>query len=203
MTAFLSRLLGCLPLLWFAFGLGVLSSTTRGYDEPTHARLTYDGAFVSAFGYDPASIPSANEWENRTVGMGGAFVDLAEFLAAERTAVQLEFPFARGASIQTPGVTTAGETFVRVGATPERLNFSFNGAGGALPRTYAMPEATFNAIGRDPAALQSLLDLPGSAPVYYRYLQPPPGTLIQRGIVPGGEFGGVGGVPEVRFPRGF
>lgn len=117
---------------------------------------------------------------------------------------QLEFPFARGARIQTPGVTTAGETFVRVAATPERLNFSFNGAGGALPRTYAMPEATFNAIGRDPAVLKSLLDLPDySAPVYYRYLQPPPGTLIQRGIVPGGEFGGVGGVQEVLFPKGF
>jgi RHS repeat-associated protein len=134
---------------------------------------------------------------------GGSVPARAEMIAAERTAVQLEFPFARGASIQTPGVTTAGETFVRVGAAPKYLNYSFDGAGGALPKTYAMPEATFNAIGRNPAALQSLLDLPGSAPVYYRYLQPPPGTLIQRGIVPGGEFGGVGGTPEVLFPKGF
>jgi len=117
--------------------------------------------------------------------------------------IQLEFPFARGASVQTPGITTAGETFVRVGASFKELNFSFNGPGGTLPRTYAMPVTTFDAIGRDPAVLQSLLDMPGSAPLYYRYLQPPPGTLIQRGIVPGGEFGGVGGVPEVRFPNGF
>lgn len=37
----------------------------------------------------------------------------------------------------------------------------------------------------------------------WRLLQPPPGTPIQRGIVPGGQFGGVGGVPEVIFPKGF
>jgi hypothetical protein len=29
------------------------------------------------------------------------------------------------------------------------------------------------------------------------------GTPIQRGLVPGGEFGGRGGVPEVYFPEGF
>jgi hypothetical protein len=51
--------------------------------------------------------------------------------------------------------------------------------------------------------LKNLGDLPGAAPQYYRILQPPAGTPIQRGIVPGGEFGGVGGAEEVIFPKGF
>jgi RHS repeat-associated protein len=123
--------------------------------------------------------------------------------AAERTAVQLEFPFARGASVQTPGVTTAGETFVRVGAGPQNLKFGSTSLSGAQPGTYAFPEATFNSIGQNPAALKNFGDLPGAAPQYFRVLQPPAGTPIQRGIVPGGQFGGAGGVPEVIFPKGF
>jgi hypothetical protein len=107
---------------------------------------------------------------------------------------QTEFAFARGASIQTPGVTHAGEVFVRVGATEASTAVR---AGG-----YAMPEATFNALGRNPAVLKDALDLPGSAPQFFRYIRPPAGTSIQRGTVPGGEFGGVGGHPEVIFPRG-
>jgi hypothetical protein len=108
--------------------------------------------------------------------------------------VQTEFAFARGASIQTHGVTQAGETFVRVGASEAST--------GVRAGSYAMPEATFNALGRDPAVLKNALDLPGSAPQYFRYIRPPAGTPIQRGIVPGGEFGGVGGHPEVIFPKG-
>jgi len=123
--------------------------------------------------------------------------------AANRTAVQLEFPFARGASVQTPGLTTAGETFIRVGAGPQNLKFGSASLGGAQPGTYAFPEATFNAIGKNPAALKNLGDLPGAAPQYFRVLQPPAGTAVQRGIVPGGQFGGAGGVPEVIFPNGF
>lgn len=122
---------------------------------------------------------------------------------AAKTATQLEFPFARGASIQTPGVTTAGETFVRVGAGPQNLKFGSSSLSGAQPGTYAFPEATFNAIGQNPAALKNFGDLPGAAPQYFRILQPPDGTPIQRGIVPGGQFGGAGGAGEVIFPKGF
>ena len=119
------------------------------------------------------------------------------------TYTQLEFPFARGASVQTPGVTAAGERFVRVGAGPQNLKFTFETPGGVLPGTYAFPEATFKSIGNNPTALKNLGDLPGTAPQYYRILEPPVGTAIQRGIVPGGQYGGVGGVEEVIFPRGF
>ena len=137
-----------------------------------------------------------------TVGFG----DCSHSLLAPKTTptyTQLEFPFARGASVQTPGVTTAGERFVRVGANPRNLKFSFDSPGGVAPGTYAFPESTFNSIGRNPAALKNFGDLPGSAPQYFRIIEPPPGTAIQRGIVPGGEFGGVGRVPEVIFPKGF
>jgi len=120
-----------------------------------------------------------------------------------QTATQLEFPFARGASVQTPGVTAAGETFVRVGAGPQNLKFGSTTLSGAQPGTYAFPEATFNTIGQDAAALKNLGDLPGAPPQYYRILRPPAGTPIQRGIVPGGQFGGVGGAQEVIFPKGF
>jgi hypothetical protein len=74
---------------------------------------------------------------------------------------------------------------------------------GVQPGTYAFPEAAFNAIGQDPAALKNFGDLPGKPPQYYRIIKPSPGTPIQRGIVPGGQFGGVGGVQEVIFPKGF
>jgi hypothetical protein len=82
-TAFLSRLLGCLPLLWFVFALNVFPSSTWGYDAPTQAKVTYDGESVAAFGYDSASVPSANERENGIVGVGSVFADFAAFLAAE------------------------------------------------------------------------------------------------------------------------
>lgn len=108
--------------------------------------------------------------------------------------VQTEFAFARGASIQTPGVTQAGEVFVRVGATEAST--------AVRAGSYAMPESTFNLLGRDPGVLKNALDLPGSAPQYFRYIRPPVGTPIQRGLVPGGEYGGVGGFPEVIFPKG-
>ena len=121
---------------------------------------------------------------------------------ATPTHTQLEFPLAGGAKFQPRGITAVGERFVRVAATPERLNFTFDKSSGALPGTFAIPEATFKTIGHDPTALKNLLDLPGAAPVYFRVLEPSAGTTIQRGIVPGGEFGGVGRVPEVLFPEG-
>ena len=101
------------------------------------------------------------------------------------------------------GSTQAGETFVRVGAKPENLNFTFETPGGTRPGTYAFPKSTFDAIGPDPTALKNFGDLPGEPPTVYRELEPPEGTPIQRGIVPGGQFGGEGGVPEVYFPEGF
>ncbi len=100
-------------------------------------------------------------------------------------------------------VTQAGEQFVRVGASPENLNATYDSLGGTLPRTYAFDKATFDWIGNDPAALKNLGDLPGAPPTVYRILEPPAGTAIQRGIVPGGVFGGAGGVPEVFFPEGW
>lgn len=92
---------------------------------------------------------------------------------------------------------------MRVAATSEALNFSFKSPGGALARTYAFPEDVFQKIGQDPAALQDFGDLPGAPPIYYRVFSPPRGTIIQLGIVPGGQYGGRGGVPEVYFPDEF
>ena len=92
---------------------------------------------------------------------------------------------------------------MRVGAAPQNLKFGSTSLSGAQPGTYAFPQATFDAIGPNPAALNNLGDLPGSAPQYFRTLSPPPGTPIQSGIVLGGQYGGVGGVEEVIFPSGF
>jgi len=109
----------------------------------------------------------------------------------------------RGAADAPIELTKQGERFVRVGARPENLKFTFGTRGGVQPGTFAFPEETFLKIGRDPAALKNFGDLPGAPPQFFRVLEPPPGTPIQRGIVPGGEFGGVGRVPEVKFPEGF
>lgn len=108
-----------------------------------------------------------------------------------------------GAKFAKTDVVKPGERFVRVAASPEALNFSFKSPGGALARTYAFPEDVFQKIGQDPATLQDFGDIPGPPPVYYRVFSPPPGTPIQRGIVPGLQYGGRGGVPEVYFPNEF
>jgi RHS repeat-associated protein len=142
-------------------------------------------------------IPGGDLLKLRKLGNVGAAANEG------RRLVQTEFAFARGASVQTPGVTTAGETFVRAGAAPQNLKFGSTSLSGAQPGTYAFPEATFNSIGQSSTALKNFGDLPGAAPQYFRTLSPPAGTQIQRGIVPGGEFGGAGGVPEVIFPKGF
>src|SRR4051812_35924923 len=104
---------------------------------------------------------------------------------------------AKGARDAAVEFTKPGERFVRVGYKPENLKLTFETPGGTQPGTYAFPEDTFLKIGNNPAKLKDLGDLPGSAPQYYRILEPPEGTPIQRGIVPGSEFGGRGGVPEV------
>ncbi len=141
----------------------------------------------------PALLRSLGEIGTALVGKGLSSIGNGAVRTTGQI-VQTEFAFARGASIQTPGVTQAGESFVRVGAT--------GASTGVRAGSYATPEATFNALGRDPAVLKNALDLPGRAPQYFRYIRPPAGTPIQRGTVPGGEFGGVGGHPEVIFPKG-
>jgi hypothetical protein len=83
------------------------------------------------------------------------------------------------------------------------LNFTYGTPGGVRPGTYAFTQSAFDAIGEDPLQLKNLGDLPGPPPQYFRTLQPPPGTAIQRGIVPGGEFGGEGGAEEVIFIEGY
>ena len=99
--------------------------------------------------------------------------------------------------------TKAGERFVRVEESFRDLKFTFETPGGVAPRTYAFPEKVFNQIGRDPLRLKDLGDLPGHQPQVFRIIEPPAGVPIQRGIVPGGQYGGRGGVPEVFFPEGF
>jgi len=118
------------------------------------------------------------------IGAGEPAVKLAE---VNKTG-QMEFRFARGASIQPPDITRTGEAFVRVGATEESTV--------ARSGNYVMPVATFNFFIRAPDLLKDAFDLPGSAPKYYRYIFPPAGTSIQRGIVPGKEFEGNGGYEE-------
>ena len=107
---------------------------------------------------------------------------------------QMEFAFARGAAVRTPEMTKAGEVFVRVAATEEGTF--------VRPGSYAIPESVFRELGQDLKLLKNALDLPGGEPLFYRYVYPSVGTPIKRGIVPGGEFGGVGGYPEVIFPNG-
>jgi hypothetical protein len=186
-------------LLWLVLvaSLGNVSASTPGAGENRVWQKSFET--LETRQAEPLQTLGGHQ-EN---GVAGYDYAVDSLLAAETTATQLEFPFARGASIQTPGVTTAGESFVRVGAGPQNLKFGSTSLSGAQPGTYAFPEGTFNAIGQDPALLKNLGDLPGAPPQYFRILQPPAGTPIQRGIVPGGQFGGVGGAQEVIFPKGF
>jgi hypothetical protein len=111
--------------------------------------------------------------------------------------------YAGAARLAPIEVTRPGERFVRLGAEPRNLRWTFEHPGGVAPGTHAVPEEVFNQIGQDPSRLKDLLDLPGRPPTVYSILEPPAGTPIQRGVVPGGEYGGQGGLPEVLFPEGF
>lgn len=177
---------------------GATTASSYASDVPLHsARARAIGAAPRLVvaprpGLDHERLRSAVAWEPSSV---------ASVVAAEDANVaDAVSTGARGAPVE---FTQPGETFVRVGASPENLNFTFNTPGGVRGGTYAFPESTFNEIGPDPAALKNFGDLPGEPPSVFRSLAPPPGTPIQRGIVPGGEFGGAGGVPEVFFPEGF
>lgn len=96
--------------------------------------------------------------------------------------------------------TGPGETFVRVAPTIPRLNIS--STGGFLAGSHAFPAATFWGIGWNPALLKDFGDLK-DLPRFFHQATAPECTPIRRGIVPGGELGGRGGVPEVLFPFGF
>jgi len=128
----------------------------------TEANSTYDRSAASTLTYDTTPIHGATTEAKSTEANRTLFGQNAEFKAAEETPqlVQMEFPFARGAAIQTPGVTAEGETFVRVGAAPYNLKFGSTSLSGAQPGTYAFPQATFDAIGQNPAALKNFGDLP-------------------------------------------
>ena len=193
----LAFMFGSSPILATSTAVGVCVAVDAYSQGSSIPDAVFEGSMGAAMGWLFAGGPLM-----RSTGFVGSS-HIRSAGAGQRTAVQLEFPFARGASVQTPGVTTAGETFVRVGAAPRNLKFGSTSLSGAQPGTYAFPQATFNTIGQNPASLKSFGDLPGAAPQDDRILQPPPGTPIQRGIVPGGQFGGVGGVPEVIFPKGF
>ncbi len=114
-----------------SFSPEIMEPTSFVYDGRTEGESAYDDWLPTAAStYDAVSVlPTAEErtglvrsaHANRTPP--AFLLRFVEFVAAETTAAQLEFPFARGASVQTPGVTTAGETFVRVGAGPQNLKF--------------------------------------------------------------------------------
>ena len=151
--------------LWLLILVGVVA-TLLGQ---THAREIFaPSPHVSGIFAEQTQASTGENYD------GIQYDALDSFLAANGTGqlVQTEFAFARGASIQTPGVTQAGEAFVRVGATEVST--------GVRTGSYAMPEATFNALGRDPAVLKNALDLPGSAPQYFRYIRPPAGSELHR-----------------------
>jgi len=109
----------------------------------------------------------------------------------------------RGAINAPVEFTKPGETFIRVSANPQGLNFSFRSPGGAQAGTYAFPEDQFLKFQNNPLTIKYFGDLPGAPPSIYGRITPPSGTPIQRGIVPGGQFGGSGGAQEVYFPDEF
>jgi RHS repeat-associated protein len=110
-------------------------------------------------------------------------------------------PFSGGAKDAALDWTGKGEVFARVSATIPGLKIS--PTGGFLAGAYAFPLQTYLNIGWNPALLKDLGDLPGPLPKFLHIAEAPECIPIRRGIVPGGEFGGTGGIPEVLFPFGF
>jgi RHS repeat-associated protein len=166
----------------------VLSAGAVGFD-----RVAFGGYADIA----PGSL-GGQSWWNGVVAM----LDVAAFSGLAKLGTVGRTGLAKGARFSPVEFTRQGEQFVRVASSPSELNFSFSAKTGVTPGTYAFPEAAFQKIGMNPSALKNFGDLP-KTPQFYRIIEPPPGTPIQRGVVPGREFGGIGNVNEVFFPEGF
>ena len=63
------------------------------YDEQNQARLTYDGDSQSVYNYDAATVPVADEKEDRIVVASGFFAKFSEFLAAKTPLARLQGTF--------------------------------------------------------------------------------------------------------------
>ncbi len=164
-------------------------------------RYTSDGTGIASFFIPVGGIVRGTSGASDILRGLSAAKDLRTALAAPEDAATVARVGARDAAAEA---TTQGQRFVRLGARPQNLKWTFEHPGGAGPGTYAVPEDYFNSISHEPAFLKDIFDLPDtSLPQYFRILEPPTGTPIQYGTVPGGEFGGSGGAPEVFFPKGF
>ena len=98
--------------------------------------------------------------------------------------------------------TGPGEVFVRVASSIPKLKIS--PTGGFLAGTYTFPLWGYLLVGWNPALLKDLGDLPDpELPKHMHVAEAPECIPIRRGFVPGGEFGGRGGLPEAIFPFGF
>jgi RHS repeat-associated protein len=176
---------------------GAIEAATPGGDwiSPAWRAPTNDADTASLLAAEYLSYALPLVGMRRAAMAGGAEV-VGTFAAEAAAGVG-----ARDAVVEA---TTEGQRFVRIGARPQNLKWTFEHPGGTAPGTYAVPEEYFNSISHDPAFLKDIFDLPDSSlPQYFRILEPPAGTPIQYGTVPGGEFGGSGGAPEVFFPKGF
>lgn len=87
MTAFLSRLLRFILLVWLLSAASPLTSLSWGYDaQPRPVNTGYDARSLSAIDYDSASTVLTNENERRSVETGGSIAHFGEFLAAKSAA---------------------------------------------------------------------------------------------------------------------
>jgi hypothetical protein len=89
-----------LLFLWVLFAANALvPSRTWGYDAQIQPSIAHDGASLSAFDYDSASMSLAEKKENRTSGTIRFFDDFAELFAAETAPLSIGTPY--GAALQS------------------------------------------------------------------------------------------------------
>lgn len=87
MTAFLSRLLRFLVLVWLLFAASPLPALTLSYDAQTrHVSTDYDEAPLVATGCALALTLLTNDNEHRSVEADGSYSHFADFLAAKGAA---------------------------------------------------------------------------------------------------------------------
>lgn len=126
MNAVLSLLLRCLSLLGVLVAANVVApSTAWGYDAQPRPSTAYDGASLSAFDYDSASVLAIREKQNGATGNRVLFAKFAEFVAAKSGPVVIGETMTRveAAAAKYPGAKILNDMpdFRAMGMNPDQV----------------------------------------------------------------------------------
>ena len=133
MKTFLHKLLASIWLLVFGINCSDAGiASTFGYTREIQGQIEYDAPHMGIFGYDGAVMHTANECVGQLANERPVFAPFSNSFAAEGTATQLEFDFAKG-----------------LGSAPKPVYPPNNGVLGSSGSATLVPGTTIDRFGSD------------------------------------------------------